>query len=57
MFDVAMVNEGYNKMHFKEYLSMENNVGTMKVINNDDNIIFAGYYNMNPQVTFTKGSK
>lgn len=57
MFDVAMVNEGYNKMHFKEYLSMEHNVGTMKVINNDDNIIFAGYYNMNPQVTFTKGSK
>ncbi|WP_295021157.1 ABC transporter ATP-binding protein [Sulfurimonas sp.] len=50
MFDVAMVNEGYNKMHFREYLTMNRNVGQIKVLENPDSIIFAGYYNMRPTV-------
>jgi lipopolysaccharide transport system ATP-binding protein len=57
MIDVAMTNGGYNKMYFNDYLSMEHNVGTIKVVNNEDNIIFAGYYNMNPQVIFKKAIK
>lgn len=57
MFDVAMVNGGHNKMHFNDYLSMDHNVGIMKVVNNEDNIIFAGYYNMDPQVIFKKAIK
>lgn len=55
MFDVAMVSNGYNKSYFKDYLSMDNNVEHLKIVDNLNNIIFAGYYNMNPKVSIKKG--
>ncbi|ENM5767888.1 ABC transporter ATP-binding protein [Vibrio mimicus] len=57
MFDIGVTNEGYNERQFHEYLSMHNNVGCLTIYENKDDIIFAGYYNMNPKFNLERNRR
>lgn len=51
LIDVAMVNDGYGKGHFKESLSMDHDALTINVYENSSDIVFGGVTNLMPQVS------
>ncbi len=55
LIDVAMVNGGYNKRCFKESISMDHDIATITVYENDTDIIFGGITNLKPTVSFDFG--
>ncbi|HIH0410826.1 TPA: ABC transporter ATP-binding protein [Vibrio cholerae] len=55
LIDVAMVNGGYNKRCFKESISMDHDIATITVYENDADIIFGGITNLKPTVSFDFG--
>ncbi|WNJ96499.1 ABC transporter ATP-binding protein [Vibrio ruber] len=50
LIDIAMVNKGFNGRFFKESLSMNHNVITLKIYENNNDIVFGGVTNLKPKV-------
>lgn len=56
MFDIGVTSDGYNDRYFHKYLAMHNNVGELTIYENEDEILFAGYYNMKPEFKYKEKS-
>lgn len=54
-FSVGVANKGYGKDAFEEYLLMAHDVEVLKVIPNDNAIIYSGVFNMKPKIKIQEG--
>jgi ABC-type polysaccharide/polyol phosphate transport system ATPase subunit len=54
-FSIGVANKGYGKDAFEEYLLMAHDVEVLKVIPNDNAIIYSGVFNMKPKIKIQEG--